>query len=421
MSQNNDVVLGKDLSNGKRTVAFLSIALIYFFYCYNFMISTFTKVAMIDGFGFSLLETETIYSFMTIGTIIGTFFFGSMAARVGKKRTLIILAFSIAITTAIPFLSPENVMVWTVARTMTGTALGGMFGTCMPLVADMFPSKYRGKLAAFLTSLYSLSMIFGGWVYGVLGSHNWEGLMLTAIIPPAIGGILVYMFVPDDHDMAVAAYEKSVRDGEKISYVQMFKGKYLLIGLGVICLSACNKTGYAAFSNNSTAYMESIGLSAAMAGSIFAAQGVGQTFGYWIWGAIADKYGRKKPRFGMALVGVLLIGFIQLSSDQTTLIYATSVLIGFCVGFSGCWGAYYSEIFPEKYRSISAGVSFNGGYIIAAFINPVVATFTSASNLVPMYMVAIVLFVLGSVIWSFLPETLNKKAEEAKGDVAIQK
>lgn len=34
----NDIILGKDYSNLKRGIAFFSIALIYFFYCYNFMV-----------------------------------------------------------------------------------------------------------------------------------------------------------------------------------------------------------------------------------------------------------------------------------------------------------------------------------------------------------------------------------------------
>lgn len=44
-----------------------------------------------------------------------------------------------------------------------------------------------------------------------------------------------------------------------------------------------------------------------------------------------------------------------------------SVLIGFAVGFSGAWGAYYTELFPSKYRALSSGMSFNGGRIISTF------------------------------------------------------
>ena len=39
----NEIILGKNLSAGRRSLAFLSIVIVYFFYCYNFMVGTFVK------------------------------------------------------------------------------------------------------------------------------------------------------------------------------------------------------------------------------------------------------------------------------------------------------------------------------------------------------------------------------------------
>ena len=78
----------------------------------------------------------------------GTFLFGMLSTRIGKKKTLIGIALLIALTTYIPLFSPTNVMLWKAARFCTGVVLGGVFGCAMPLIADMFPAKYRGKLAA---------------------------------------------------------------------------------------------------------------------------------------------------------------------------------------------------------------------------------------------------------------------------------
>ncbi len=408
-NQDNDIVLGKELSLTRRILAFLSIAVIYFFYCYNFMIGTFTKVAMSEVFHFSLTQTEQIFAYMTIGTILGTFLFGKISSKIGKKRTLIIIAVSISVTTAIPFIAPESFLLWTVARTITGIALGGTFGTAMPLVADMFPSKYRGKLAAVVTSLFSLAMMFGGWVYGLMGESNWQGLMYTAIIPPLVGAVLAFIFIPDDYKMTQELNAQSAEEGEKIGYLSMYKGKYLWIGLGVIVLSACNFTAYAAFANNSTAYLQnSLGMTAALAGSIYALQGVGQTFGYLFWGSMADKFGRKVPLIGIALSGIGVFIFTRLTSNQVLAFQILSVFIGFNIGFSGGWGAYYSELFPQKYRALSAGISFNGGYLISSIVLPIVAAQTSVDNLMPLFMLASAVFVFGAVVWAFLPETLKK-------------
>ena len=335
----DDIILGKSDSGVKKALAFLAIALIYFFYCYNFMVGTFIKPTMIaetaaGGFGFTLKQSEEIFAVMSFGTIPGTFLFGMISTRIGKKKTIIGIALLIAVTTFVPMLSPTNVFLWKAARFCTGVVLGGVFGCAMPLVADMFPGKYRGKLAATLTALFSLAMIFGGKVYGVLGDANWNILMYTAIIPPVIGAVLAFFFVPDDSAYTRELLEKGKESGDKINYLNMYKGKYLWIGIGTILLSGANFTAYSAFSNNATTYLVTgVGLSAAAAGSIYSLQGVGQLFGYFVWGAVADKFGRKVPFIGMALSAVFVFVYTKMGGDSVTGFYLTSVLIGFAVGY----------------------------------------------------------------------------------------
>ncbi|WP_270204028.1 MULTISPECIES: MFS transporter [unclassified Coprococcus] len=416
--EKDDIILGKDDSMTKKMLAFLAIAIIYFFYCYNFMVGTFIKPTMIGdisagGFGFTLKQSEEIFAVMSFGTIPGTFLFGMISTRIGKKKTLISIALLIALTTFIPMLSPTSVMLWKSARFCTGVVLGGVFGCAMPLVADMFPGKYRGKLAATLTALYSLAMMFGGKVYGVLGDANWKTLMYTVIIPPIIGAILAVIFVPDDSEYAQKMFEQGKESGEKINYLSMYKGKYLWIGLGTIILSGANFTAYSAFSNNATTYLvTSIGMTAAVAGSIFSLQGLGQLLGYFVWGIIADKFGRKIPFIGMAASAVFVFVYTKLGVDNVTSFYMVSVLIGFAVGYSGAWGAYYTELFPSKYRALSAGMSFNGGRIISTFAVPAIAGAASGNmGMMIIFYIAMAVFIAGSIVWLVLPETLNKVQE----------
>lgn len=415
LEMENDIILGKNYSNTKRWIAFLSIAIIYFFYCYNFSIGTFVKPTMIysvaeGGFGFTLQQTEEIFAIMSFGTIPGTFLFGWISTKIGKKNTLIAVASLIAITTFIPMLNPTSIMIWKGARFCTGFVLGGVFGTAMPLVADMFPSKYRGKLSATLTALFSLAMIFGGQIYGALGDANWKILMYTAIIPPAIGAVMAFFFVPNDYEYTKELVAKGKESGEKVSYLSMYKGQYLWIGLGVILLSGANFTAYSAFSNNATTYLVTgLGISSAVAGSIYSMQGVGQLFGYMFWGAVADKFGRKTPFIGMLLAAGCVFVYTKLGGDNVTGFYLISIAIGFMVGFSGAWGAYYSELFPSKYRSISAGISFNGGRIISTFAIPAIAGAASgALGMTMIFYISIAVFIAGAVVWLVLPETLNK-------------
>ncbi|MGL6099586.1 MAG: MFS transporter [Fusobacteriaceae bacterium] len=424
----NEIILGKDLSYFARGLAFFSIAIVYFFYCYNFMVGIFVKPTMIaeisnGGFGFTIQQTESIFAMMSFGTIPGTIFFGIITSKLGKKYTLSLVALFIAITTFLPMLDPTNYTVWKIARLITGFTLGGVFGTAMPLVADLFPQKFRGKLSAILTSLFSLAMIFGGQVYGVLGDANWNILMYTAIIPPAIGAVMIYFFVPNDYEQMKKLNVQAKESGKKISYISMYSGKYFWIGLGVILLSGANFTAYSAFSNNATTYLRnSVGLSAAVAGGIYSLQGIGQLIGYNFWGMISDKFGRKKPLIGMILCAICVFAYMKLGNNDLNKFKVISLLLGISVGFSGAWGAYYTELFPKEYSSLSAGISFNGGRIISTFAIPILAGLAVTAGDIPkIFNMAMFVFLAGAVVWLFLPETLNKKenfsSEEATKEI----
>ncbi|GAA0734041.1 MFS transporter [Clostridium oceanicum] len=417
--KDDEIILGKDRSNFQRYLAFFAIIVVYFFYCYNFMVGTFVKPVMTyslsdGGFAFTLKQTEEIFAVMSLATIPGTILFGIISSKIGKKFTLIIVALTIGITTFLPLTIPTSYLLWKVSRFTTGIALGGVFGTAVPLVTEMFPQRYRGKLAAILTSQFSIAMIFGGQLYGALGDANWKLLMYTAVIPPIVGAILVYLFVPSDREHTKKLIKGAKNKGEKINYLNMYKGKYLWIGIGAILLSGANFTAYSSFSNNATTYLKTtLGLSASVAGAVFSLQGIGQLVGYNLWGFVADKFGRKVPAVGMLLSAAGVFIYMKLGANDITTFKMVSLFLGFSMGFSGAWGAYYTELFPEKFSSLSSGISFNGGRIISTFTLPAIAGIAATSaGMTGIFKISMFVFIAGTVVWILLPETLNKPRKD---------
>ncbi len=408
-------ILGENLSKLQRNIGLLSILVIYFFYCYNFSLGIFVKPTMlmdsaIGGFGFNLTQTEQIFAVMSFATIPGTIIFGILSSKIGKKYTLIIIAFLIGLSTALPFIKVDSFELWICSRFFTGLVLGGVFGTAQPLVASMFKVQYRAKLAAVLTSLFSLAMVFAGQMYAFFGDPNWAILMWTAILPPIIGGVIGIFFIPNDYQLQKEQNANAAQSNKKINYLSMYKGKYLYIGILVIILSGINFTGYSAYSNNATTYFTTeLGMSAQVAGSIFSLQGIGLWLGYYFWGFISDKFGRKIPLIGMFLSGIIILSIAQLDVQSAQIYYMISFLLGLCFGYSGIWGAYYTELFPQEYSSLSAGISFNGGRIISSVSLPLIASLAVTSGTITtVFYVAFVTMLIGTVVWFLLPETLNK-------------
>lgn len=413
------VIIGKDRTKTQRWIAFGSILVVYFFYCYNFMLGTFVRPTMTTaisqgGFGFKMSQASSIFAIMSFATVPGTILFGKLSAKFGKKRTLIGIALMIAVTTYMPILHPTSYWFWRIARFTTGLALGGVFGTAVPLVIEMFPQKYRGKLTAIMTSTFSVAMVFAGKLYGLLGDANWFWLVLTAVIPPAIGAILIYFFVPDDKEHAEEMQKKAEEKGEKVNYLNMYKGKYLWIGIGVILLSGANFVAYSGFSNNATTYLKNVlGMSASTAGAIYSLQGIGQLIGYNVWGYIADKFGRKKPLIGMILCAAFVYIYMQLGLDSVFAFKVVSLLLGFNIGFSGAWGAYYTELFPQRFNALAPGISFNGGRIVSSIALPFVAGVAdTAAGMTGVFKIVMAVFIAGGILWMFLPETLEKSKKD---------
>ena len=78
----------------------------------------------------------------------------------------------IALTTFLPMMTPGRLSGMAGVQADYRRYPGGVFGCAMPLVTELFPQKYRGKLAAVLTSLFSLAMIFGGQLYSFMGDST---------------------------------------------------------------------------------------------------------------------------------------------------------------------------------------------------------------------------------------------------------
>jgi MFS family permease len=121
------------------------------------------------------------------------------------------------------------------------------------------------------------------------------------------------------------------------------------------------KSGYAATSGN-------IGIVGSLLFGLFL---VGWGFGF-IWGPIADRFGRTKALAGTILVYAVFTGVAALSQNIWQLA-AFRFLAG--IGIGGEWamaGTYVAEAWPEDRRKMGAGLLHTGyyfGFFVAAALN----------------------------------------------------
>ncbi len=470
MNQNKEIKDYVELSNTKRVIAFLSIAVIYFFYCYNFSITAIYKPLLIDSYGFSASDLSDAFALMSFGTLFGTIIAGFLASKINKKIALIVMALGFTIPTLLHIVTFDSYYSWVVLRFIAGTSLGGIFGTAVAIICDMFPAKHRGKLTSLASSLFALAFSFGFFVSSKFEATNQYMVLIIGAVMPLIGIVLTILFVPNT-DKLLQQENKLSKESENVakpSYFQFVKSAPIIVLLAVI-LSGMNFTGYSGFTNNSSLFIssqvvedsetlvergilkESNGVytynektitvtetvdgesidTTYVAGDVLSENdieniaksdarskasaamsfvGNGHFVGFLVFGFIGDFFGRKKNILGMLISAIAGAAILLVSYNGSMIIYTLlGIVMGFGFGFSGVWGAYYSELFDPKYRGMAAGFCFNMGRIISMFSVPFVGRMVDSLGVSKALWIPLAAFIVGAIVWSMLPETLKPK------------
>ena len=292
MKMNTDTIeLGKEISVGKRFLAYGAILTVYFFYCYNFSLLSILGPMLTKTYGFTQTQFSFLFSLQSWGLLVGTLIAGSCCVKFGKKLTLMGLGICFATCTLVHIVMVSNYTVWAVFRFVAGMALGGTYGTSVGLIVDLFPSNYRGRLTAIASSLFALAGVLAGAIASRWFDTNWTIVVWAGILPVYIGVLMIALLVPEDFTLTQKRNAQAAAfSSEKVSYRSMLKGKYLGIAVMCILMSGMNFSGFSGFSQFVPIYLqEGIGMSSAQWGQMIATQNMGHFFGFLFFGVIGEK------------------------------------------------------------------------------------------------------------------------------------
>lgn len=405
----NSIELGADLSTSRRIVAYLSILLVYLFYCYNFYILSVLGPFMTTQLEFTKSNFGLLFSLMSFGTLFGTILAGKVAMRWGRKNALMLLGAGFSLFTVAHIVTPESFTAWAIFRFLNGICLGGIFGTAVSLIVGLFPQKYRGRLTSFASCLFAISGVIAGKVAEVYLDTDWTMILWWGVVPTLVGIVLVALFVPSDMHIVRENQQKATASSdEKLGYMGMLEGKYLWVGLLAVFLSGMNFSGYSGFSQFVPIYLQDgLQMDTQEWARMVQIQNIGHFIGFNVWGYIGDHYGRKKNVIGMLMCALIIPVYMGLSIDFLYLLFAMSFLYGIGLGYSGVWGAYYTELFPAKYRALSSGFCFNMGRIISMVTVYGIGIIADSMGMKTGLLIPSAFFVLGCIAWMLLPETLT--------------
>lgn len=404
----------------QRIAAYLAILVGYFFYCYNFVIIDYVRPYIVEQYqGITLADTAEFYTWQSVGALIGALTCAWVATQLGKKSTLIAITALNGGATIINMMFTDYTS-WALMRFIIGISLGGYFTVAVSLMIGLFPPSVRGKLTAFASSMFSVSLMAMGVYAAFISSIEapWESLMWVGGIPPLAAALVMIFILPSDKSVVAYGEEREKnKDGSvgepqrKGTWREMFSKPYRMITVTCLMLAGLNFYGYQFFSGFVTTYLKEVRqFDGATIGIIFSISAFGSLFGAWVWGYIADRFGRKVNAFGFILAGLMASAFFVAPSDMSigglNMLALLGLIYNFGLSASAVWGGYFSELFPAHLRSFGAAL-FHGGRIIGMWAPVVLIFIKERTDLATAMWGSPIIWIIAALLWLSLPETLK--------------
>lgn len=380
-----------------------------------------------------------------VGTVIGSFMWGSLGDRIGRRASILfagVLFITTSICGAMPGFSWNLVMCFAM-----GIAAGGMLPITFTLIAETIPARHRGWVTVLIGGDIAGAYVLTSWLATALVPHySWRILWLIGL-PTGALLIVLNRWIPESprfllsqrrtaeataimnrYGAAIvpspsvqeAATDEDVRNGYATIFRRPFAGLSIVIvalGLGVGLVSF----GFQLWIPSN---LQKLGFTEVSADRVLRDSAIlGFPFNF----VVAWAYGRWSSRKTIAILSGLtsatLLVFAVLGDRipaHPGLLHVLLVVPIWGISSVGAvLGAYGTEVYPTLVRTrgagLAAGASKAGGVLIIALV---VAAVAAPSIAVTALLGAVPMAVAAVAVLAFGVETRRRRLEEITHQLA---
>ncbi len=302
---------------------------------------------------------------------IGAIVFGMLADRYGRRPVLManILSFSV-IELACGFAPSLGALL--VLRGFFGLAMGGEWGVGAALAFETLPTEGRGTFSGILQEGYAMGSILAAGAFAFFfHSIGWRGLFILSALPALL--VLAALVRVEESPVWLARRKKQLTQsaGEaRSNKAGDLAG--LLAFLPTFLFLVLLMTAFMSFSHGTqdvypTFLVTQARLSPETVGLIGVLYGIGSIGGGFVFGALSEKWGRKRAIITAALLAIPVIPLYAYGHSAVSL-GVGAVLMQFMV--QGAWGvvpAYLTELSPAPVRATAPGLAYQLGGLITSW------------------------------------------------------
>jgi SP family galactose:H+ symporter-like MFS transporter len=410
-----------------------------------------------EEFNLSTGQQQLVTTAVVVGEVLGAIFGGALANRIGRKKSMVLVAATFAafsLLSALAFSVPTLVG----ARFLLGLTIGISVVVVPVFVAESTPAKIRGAMLVLYQVATVIGIIFGYLAaWALAGTESWRWMLGLAAIP----GTLIFLLLlrlpdtprwymmrgrhdeaarvlaqiePDADidaeiaDMAAALQEEEGGKGKTTKYLrEMFRKPYLRATIFVIGLGFFVQiTGINAIVYYSPRIFQAMGFEGnfALLGlpALVQVAGLAAVF---VSMFLVDRVGRRPILLTgigiMIAANALLVAVFTIGSDfggaLTFLGFLGLLLftVGFTFGFGALVWVYAGESFPARLRSLGSSAMLTSDLVanvaVAAVFLTLLTRLGGAGTFVVFGVLAVSAFVF---VFKLAPETKGRPLEDIR-------
>ncbi len=324
-----------------------------------------------------------------VGWATGGIIAGVLADYIGRQRMLMLSILWYALFTGLTAFAASYTSLL-ILRFLTGLGLGAEWGPGTAILGESWPSRSRGRAASVLQSAigFGLLLASGVWLFvAPLGPDAWRYMFLLGVLP-ALSVLWIRSSVRDP-DLWIAASERRRQARRRLASGEpASREDRILVGFTVkqilaipdlrrrllllLALSLSTIVAWWAVSTWIPFYAGQLASRAggdalrwaALAGLYY---NLGGILGYFVFGVLADLWGRK-PTMLLYYAGavVLVLVLFRAVQDPSVFLVVAAVNGFFTLGQFAWMPVYLPELFPTAVRGSAISLVFDVTRYLAA-------------------------------------------------------
>ncbi|HUN50813.1 MAG TPA: MFS transporter [Candidatus Sulfotelmatobacter sp.] len=355
---------------------------------------------------------------------VGGIFFGVVADRVGRSRTMVITVLIYSIFTGLSGLA-GNWWELAILQALASIGIGGEWAAGAALVAETWPERTRARALQVMQLTFAFGFFLAALVNLYIGPIGWRWV-LVAGTAPAIITLVIRQFVPEPErwqqarDLRRQAGVAGRADSAMATFMAIFSPAIRRRTIVGVLIATTMMVGSFSTINLVPIWFHQLlppdqaKLALKKISESFMIMNVGAVLGYLLLIWLTSAIGRRWSYFLIALGSALSIIYTFTQVRTVDGLEAASLVLGFfLVGGYGTFAAYLPELFPTRFRTTGQGFCWNMSRVIAGAGPLVTGMLVGSLGSLQAAAISIIwVYLIGLVAIWFGPETKGVPLED---------